>query len=324
MIVCLFVAFFSYYEVESHGVLSSETGTTIVTVSAGEATANVYAALAHQGVIGSATMMRLYSLIHGAPTILQGSYELKRGETFSAANTALGAGPNVIPLEVPAGFTFQEIVNRAAAFGASRVSNQMVSAMKTGAVRSPFEPNSLNNLEGLLAPGVYLITPTTTGAGLLTQMVDRFVVLAARSGLSPHSTANGLNAYQLVIAASIVEKEGYFPINMPKVARVIFNRLANGMALQMDSTVLYALGRDGGNVTSADLAVRSPYNTYLTVGLTPTPTCSPSLQAIAAVMHAPDGSWLYFVVINKAGIEAFSTTYAEQLANEAIARRAGL
>jgi UPF0755 protein len=111
---------------------------------------------------------------------------------------------------------------------------------------------------------------------------------------------------------------------MPDVARVIFNRLARNMPLQMDSTVLYALGLDGGTVTPAMLQTASPYNTYLNGGLTPTPICVVSPQGLAAVLNPPTGSWLYFVLVDKSGDMAFSTTYAQQLAQEAIAAKAGV
>ena len=91
------------------------------------------------------------------------------------------------------------------------------------------------------------------------------------------ASALGLTPYQVITAASIVEKEGYIPVNMPDVARVIYNRLAAGMPLQMDSTVLYSLGQDGGPVTRKDLQLQTPYNTYLNTGLTPTP----DLHAVA-------------------------------------------
>ncbi len=324
VVILLIVLLAAYYEVESHAIFSPSSGTAIVTVRSGESASGVYGAMAAEGIIGSVPMMRLYSAIHGSPTILQGSYQMHRGLTFAAAAQDLRAGPNIIPIEVPPGFTVKEIVNRIAAYGANTVADQMMTSMKSGAVRSPFEPASTNNLEGLIAPGQYLITPASTGSQVLTQMVSRFVALAARNGLYPTSRLNGLDAYQLVIASSIVEKEGYYQVNMPKVARVIYNRLAIGMPLQMDSTILYALGRDGGKVTASDLAVSSPYNTYLTHGLPPTPTCVPSALAIRAVSNAPAGPWLYFVLINKAGVEAFSTTYAQQVANEAIARAAGV
>jgi UPF0755 protein len=105
---------------------------------------------------------------------------------------------------------------------------------------------------------------------------------------------------------------------------VIYNRLAQNIALQMDSTVLYAIGQDGGPVTQHDLAIQSPYNTYLNKGLTPTPICMPSTTALSAALHPPAGGWLYFVLVQKNGVMAFSDTYAEQLANEQLAKSRGL
>jgi UPF0755 protein len=128
----------------------------------------------------------------------------------------------------------------------------------------------------------------------------------------------------VVIVASVVEKEGYYPKNMPQVARVIYNRLAQGTALQMDSTVLYALGQDGGTVTPQDLQTQSPYNTYLNHGLPPTPICMPSPVALKAAVHPPPGAWLFFVVVDKSGTEAFADTFAEQLANEQLAQSRGV
>ena len=121
-----------------------------------------------------------------------------------------------------------------------------------------------------------------------------------------------------------MEKEGYIPVNMPDTARVIYNRLANDLPLQMDSTVLYALGQDGGPVTSQDLQIQSPYNTYLNNGLTPTPICMPSQDALNVALHPPAGAWLYFVLVQKNGVMAFSDTYAEQLANEKLGQSRGL
>jgi len=113
-------------------------------------------------------------------------------------------------------------------------------------------------------------------------------------------------------------------VNMPQVARVIFNRLARGGPLQMDATVLYYLKQDGGTVTPAMLQTQEPYNTYLNVGLTPTPICAVSKFALRAILHAPAGSWLYFTLINKDGTMAFSTTFAQQLHEEKIAESRGI
>jgi UPF0755 protein len=193
-------------------------------------------------------------------------------------------------------------------------------------VHSVFSPPGSNNLEGMLGTGSYLVLPGETDLTILRLMVSRFDRDATAAGLSVTSAAAvGMTPYEVIIAASVVEKEGYHPTsNMPYVARVIDNRLAKGIPLQMDSTVLYAIGQDGGPVTAQDLKIRSPYNSYLTKGLPPTPICMPSTTALTAALHPAAGAWLYFVVVKKDGTEAFSDTFAQQLANEQLAKSRGL
>jgi len=98
-------------------------------------------------------------------------------------------------------------------------------------VTSPWLPAGSTNLEGLVGSGTYLVLPGESNVTLLTQMVAEFNRQAAAAGLTTTSaTALGLSPYQVIIAASIVEKEGYVEKNMPDVARVIYNRLAKGTA----------------------------------------------------------------------------------------------
>jgi UPF0755 protein len=92
----------------------------------------------------------------------------------------------------------------------------------------------------------------------------------------------------------------------------------------MDSTVLYSLNQDGGTVTPADLALNTPYNTYLHTGLPPTAICTPSVAALRAAAPPTPGGWLYFELVSKDGTEQFSDTYAEQLAAEQLAASRGL
>jgi UPF0755 protein len=168
------------------------------------------------------------------------------------------------------------------------------------------------------------VLPTESDTVLVQQMVDRFSSQAAAAGLSTGAAALGVTPYQAVVVASIVQKEGVYEENDGKVARVIYNRLARGMPLQMDSTVLYSEHRDGGPVTAADLALDTPYNTYLHAGLTPTPICFPSGASLAAALSPTPGNWLYFVVVSSEGNEAFSSTLAGQEANERLAASRGL
>jgi UPF0755 protein len=192
-------------------------------------------------------------------------------------------------------------------------------------VHSSVSPPASDDLEGMLGTGIYDVLPGESDTTILTDMVQRFDQDAQTAGLTVASAnALGMTPYQVLTVASIVEKEGYVAVNMPDTARVIYNRVAQGTPLQMDSTVLYALGQDGGPVTSQDLKIQSPYNSYLNTGLTPTPICMPSETALKAAVHPPAGSWLFFVLVKKDGTMAFSDTYAEQLANEQLAKSRGL
>jgi UPF0755 protein len=210
-------------------------------------------------------------------------------------------------------------------------------AVTSGERSSPWQPpgsasSGSANLDGLLGTGTYLVVPGESEANLLGQMIGRFDTEMTAMGLSAAASADGVTPYQAITIASIVQKEAISPgdsaaattHNAGPVARVIYNRLAKGSPLQMDSTVLYAEGRDGGTVTPADLAMVTPYNTYLNTGLTPTPICFPSATALQAALHPPAGSWLYFELTSRDGTETFSDTFAGQQAAENLARSRGL
>jgi UPF0755 protein len=322
-VVVIVAAVGLWYELESHA-LGPAGPREIVQVSSGESTGSVLAKLSADHVIGSSLAFRFFDLVHGSPTIVPGDYLLHQNETFSEVHSLLAAGPNIAEIDVNRGLTLAEVAERVDDL-AGHASGEFAHVASSGAVHSVFSPPGSDDLEGLLGTGTYLILPGESDKAILTTMVRRFDTQAASAGLTTTAaSAFGLTPYQVVTAASIVEKEGYTFKNMPDVARVIYNRLAAGQPLQMNSTVLYSLGQDGGPVTSNDLKLQTPYNTYLNSGLTPTPICNPSPQALSAAVHPPAGSWLYFVVVKKDGTEAFSDTYAEQLANEKLARERGV
>jgi len=295
----------------------------VVTVPVGYGENATASLLAERGVITSSLAYRIWSQFNSLPGIRPGPYAFRANSSFAQAQAVLAGGPNVFPLEVPPGFTVSELATRVGQLPGHDAS-AFDRAATDGSVRSPWQPTGVTSLEGLLAPGTYIVPPGETDRHLLQRMVDRFDAQAAQIGLASGAGTLGRTPYQVVIIASIVEKEGVIAKNLGPVSRVIVNRLARDMPLQMDSTVLYVLGRDGGTVTSADLRTVSPYNTYLNKGLPPTPTCFPSRAALVAALHPPPGSWLYFVVVAQDGTEAFADTYAGQQANEAIAAQHGL
>lgn len=294
----------------------------VFTVHSGDSISTIAGEMHRAGILSSPFAFRVESLVQGTPLVQPGDYEIRQGEDFPSIITILNGGPNVPQVDVTPGLTLHEIVVTLASQMGQPWADAFQSDETLAAATSAYAPHG--TLEGLIGPGLYLIMPNETPAQLVTAMQSAFTKEADSVGLSASSNVEGLNAYQLVTAASIVQKEGYYPKNMPDVARVIYNRLARSMPLQMDSTILYALHHDGGAVTHAMLQLPSPYNTYLNSGLTPTPICVVSPQALSAVLHAPAGTWLYFVLVDKAGDMKFSTTFAQQLANEAVAAKAGV
>jgi UPF0755 protein len=321
-VVVLVVVVVGWFALQIDPIFAGKGKEVIVTVHTGDSLATIAGELHSSGVIASPFAFRMENLFLGTPLIRAGTYEIRRGSSFASVRAILGAPPNVDVVTVSPGLTLHEVALDVANVKGATYANTFAADATASETPSTFDQGS--SLEGLIGARTYVIKPTTTARDLVNEMVRSFQKEAASVGLTPTTVVAGLNAYQLIVAASIVEKEGYYPRNMPKVARVIFNRLARGGPLQMDATVLYYLGVDGGTVTHAMLQTQTPYNTYLNAGLTPTPICAVSTTALKAVLHAPAGTWLYFTVINKRGDEAFSTTFAQQLKNEAIASSRGV
>lgn len=172
------------------------------------------------------------------------------------------------------------------------------------------------NPEGYLFPATYPVLDATTPEGLLRFMVDTAGKRFGAARIAEGARAHGMSVYETVIAASIVQAEADNPEDMSKVARVVHNRLARGMALQMDSTLNYALGRSTVDTTLEDTRLRSPYNTYEHKGLPPTPIGNPGDQAMDAVIRPADGDWLYFVTVTP-GDTRFTADYAAHQVNVA-------
>ncbi|MGW9378177.1 endolytic transglycosylase MltG [Streptomyces albidoflavus] len=170
------------------------------------------------------------------------------------------------------------------------------------------------NPEGYLFPATYPLDESTTPATLLAFMADTADERFREAGLDAGARRLGLSAYQAVTLASIVQAEADTPADMGKVARVIHNRLDQDRALEMDSTLNYALGRTSLDTTHEDTRTDSPYNTYARPGLPPTPIGNPGEQALRAALDPPAGDWLYFVTV-RPGDTRFSEDYAEHRAH---------
>jgi UPF0755 protein len=168
--------------------------------------------------------------------------------------------------------------------------------------------SKLINIEGYLFPATYSFEPDLTAKEILQILVDRMqqelVSLKVPSD----------RIHEVIILASVVEKEVRFPDDFYKAARVFQNRLDINMALQSDATVSYGVGGNTFTTSKADRSDKNRYNTYLYPGLPIGPISSPGSRAIDAVMNPADGEWLYFVSVNlETGETVFTETYEQHL-----------
>ena len=151
-------------------------------------------------------------------------------------------------------------------------------------------------------------------------MVDKTVAVAQDLDIGTRAKALGYTGEEILTVASILEYEAKADEDYAKVARVLYNRLDDGMPLQLDSTVSYVSGRKGDVFTTEDERnAESAYNTYQNTGLPPGPIGSPGEKTIEAALNPAEGSWLYFVAVNlETGETVFSNTFAEH--NRAVAQ----
>lgn len=174
----------------------------------------------------------------------------------------------------------------------------------------PLPAEAKGNPEEYLFPATYPVTSKSTPASLLTYMVETANKSLATKAVADGGKAHGMTPYQTATLASIIEAEAETRGDMGKVARVVHNRLAKSMPLQMDSTINYALNRSTVDTKLSETKIDSPFNTYERQGLPPTPIDSPGLQAMAAAVAPTPGDWLFFVTV-KQGDTRFSATYEE-------------
>ena len=167
-----------------------------------------------------------------------------------------------------------------------------------------------SNPEGFLYPATYEVPPDADARSVLEQLFSAYAAAAEESGVE----RTRRDPEEIVIIASLIEAEARLPEDFGKVARVVYNRLEQGMALQFDSTVNYALKADKEIVTYEDLGEDSPYNTYQNTGLPPAPINSPGKAAMVAAVNPTEGDWLYFVTTDpEAGVTKFTGDYDEFL-----------
>ena len=288
------------------------TGTLSFTVRSGDTATTLAPRLVSAGVIKSTDpFIAAAKESANADALTPGTFRLHHHMNATAAWNLLVNPSSRIQTTViiPPGLRAASILALLATRTGKPLSQFQQAYADTAALGLPSYANG--NPEGYLFPDTYDFPPGTTPAGMLRQMVTEFTTQINSIGLAAAAQHAQLSEGQVITAASLLEAEAD-PQDYAKVARVIDNRLNMKMPLQFDSTVLYALHMTGFSLTTAQLHVKSPYNTFLHTGLPPGPIDSPGLQAIDAVLHPAQGNWTYFVTVDPdSGLTKFTNNYAQ-------------
>jgi UPF0755 protein len=309
-----------YIWLRSIGLLkdSDARGSVRVIIPKGSGVDDIGQILEDENVIDSALGFRFAVYLEGGEEDIQaGEYNVPQGLSAKDALAELKRGPKepkIVNVTFPEGSwltDFAEIIGSQTHIPA----DEFLKIVESGQVRSRFKPDNVDTMEGLLFPSTYEIGKKETAQTLAQRLADEFENQTAGLGFEAVEKT-GISPYEAVIVASMIEAESRIDEERPKVARVIYNRLNEGIPLGIDATILYGLEKESGELTASELETDSPYNTRKVTGLPPTPIGAPGLESLEAALHPADGEWLYYVLNDCEGNHAFSETYEDFLQNK--------
>ena len=300
-------------------------GTSVeVAIPAGATSDDIARILAEDGVVSSSLVTSYYWRLNDAPEFQAGTYIFRESMSVTEAQEVLEGGPQPevfsgAQVLIVEGLEVDDVEDRLLDEMPQFDPTELAFALTGGQVRSRYQPEDTNNLEGLLFPAFYDVPEEELAdeLAMVQKMVNQFDIRADVVNLSESEDEVGLTPYETIIVASLIEEEAKFDEERAKIARVIYNRLRDGDLLQIDASVIYAMGErpEDGVVLNSDLEIDSPFNTYRYPGLPPAPISSPGQASLAAAMAPEDGPWKFYVVIDTEGRHAFAETFAEHEAN---------
>jgi peptidoglycan lytic transglycosylase G len=299
-----------------------------VVVKEGSSLRTIAAQLEAKGVVKHGRAFEIRADADGYATrFMPGTYSFHVNEPYAAlvAKLLKGTRPPTVKVSIPEGTTLRQ-----AAVIVSGDVKAISSRDYTKVARDDPPPFALQGykkgttLEGMLFPATYDVLPkTATAKGFVQDQLNAFDANFAKVDMRKARAAN-LTEYDVVIIASMIDREALVPAERAVVSAVIWNRLRQHMLLQIDATIQYALGKTKPVLTYNDLKIDSPYNTYKHFGLPPTPISNPGLAALQAAANPTNDKYLYYVARNDGtGRHYFSTTYEQFLVDKAKAQANG-
>jgi UPF0755 protein len=273
-------------------------GRVAVNIPQGASAAQVADILAEQGVVDNATFFEWRLRLSGKEDeIIPGALAMASGMSYSAAIDRLtGTSSEQGTLVIPEGYSREQIGPLLADSG---VEGDYLAASKSFKGFHPTEYGAEGDppsLEGFLFPATYEVKPGESADDLVGEQLEAFRSNLKQVDLSYAKKKGNLTPYDVLIIASMIDREVVVPKERPQVAAVIWNRLSRGEPLAIDATTRYEHNEWVKPITQAQLDKDTPYNTRLNVGLPPTPIGNPGLDAIKAAAHPADVGYLFYVV----------------------------
>ena len=289
----------------------SGTGRAVVQVEPGDSACGLGPRLVELGVVkSSAAFCKEANAQQEAPNLQPGFYQLRKQMSAAAALDLLldPAARLVGRVTVPEGRNVPQTLEILAKSSEIPLAEYQAAAKNPAALGLPAYANG--QLEGFLFPATYEIEPGMSAAGVLTMMVNRFKQAAGTVGLEQGAQRLGLTPYQVVIVASLIEREVKHDDEYGKVARVVYNRLEQGIPLGIDAAIAFGVGKNAGEpLTRSDLAKDTPYENRRKRGLPPTPIASPGEATLKGALNPVSGDILYYVLASKDGRSFFTNDY---------------
>lgn len=295
--------------------LSVEKNEIPVVVTQGMTFGDVAKELAEKRVIRSAFALKILSRLRSEDTNLKvGEYVFSSSLTPKEVLQKLIKGDTIKRLvTIVPGTTSKESAKAIAVSGILSNEEAEKALKDKNLIKKWGLPAAAQSFDGYLLPETYSFSKPITADDVIGAMIK-----AAEKIWSPQLLAQAeklkFSRDQILVLASIIEKETAIKSEMPLISSVFHNRISSGMKLQSDPTVIYGIPHFDGNIKKSDLEAFSPYNTYVISGLPPTPIAHPSEDAIEAALYPATSNYLYFVADGTGG-HKFSATYREHRNN---------
>jgi len=296
---------------------NNKAATATINIPKGFSSTDIAERLAEEGIIKNAFTFRIYASLNNIDgRFLPGDYTLNSEMTFDEIADKLTSGPKreTVTVVIPEGYTIDQVNQRLA--DVFKRDKSEFEAVTKGSAINDYElttlPAGAKDLEGYLFPKTYTFEKNDDPKKVVKKLLSQYE-LETKSLDWSSAEQRGLSKKDIVIIASLIEKEAKVPEERPLMAAVIYNRIELGMPLQIDATIQYVLPERKEVLTIEDTKYDSPYNTYQKQGLPPGPIANPGVDSMKAALAPAQVDYLYYVLTSPDGSHTFTSNYDEFL-----------